>query len=374
MNSKKFISCIVLGLLPLAYAHADSQQTKGNQSPTVKAGRDVTINYGISKEEVDKIVAVYAKQHQLDTEQIKALTTAITDLSQGKGVSGTASQIKEAIDALKQGQVTQAKALFIQETQRVELAAKQGAEAYRNLGALAYLDNTQEALQAYRRATQLDPGNADGWNQLGHLLSRVGDLDAAIAAYNTVLALGEKRNDRQEIAAAYGNLGIVYKTRGDLDKAIEFYQKALKLNEDLGSKEGMAANYGNLGNVYQTRGELDKAIEFHQKALKLNEDLGSKEGMAAAYGNLGVVYKTRGDLDKAIEFHQKALKLDEELGRKEGMANQYGNLGNVYKLKGNKTEAKRYYRMSIKLFKSLYTSPADPKTPSFRHGLPESRA
>ena len=93
MNSKKTIGWIFLGLLPLAYANADSQKTKGNQSPTVKAGRDVTINYGISKEEVDKIVAVYAKQHELDSEHIKALTKAITDLSQGKGVSGTASPV-----------------------------------------------------------------------------------------------------------------------------------------------------------------------------------------------------------------------------------------------------------------------------------------
>ena len=230
MNSNKTISCIVLCLLPMAYVNADSQKTTGNQSPTIKAGGNVAINYGISKEEVDKIVAVYAKQHELDTEQIKALTKAITDLSQGKGVSGTASQIKEAIDALKQGQVTQAKALFIQETQRVELAAKQGAEAYRNLGALAYLDNTQEALQAYRRATQLDPGNAEGWNQLGGLLLRVGELDAAVAAFNTVLALGERHSDKEAIAAAYNNLGIVYQTRGELDQAIEFHQKALKLN------------------------------------------------------------------------------------------------------------------------------------------------
>ncbi|WP_411726803.1 tetratricopeptide repeat protein [Methyloglobulus sp.] len=46
------------------------------------------------------------------------------------------------------------------------------------------MDNTQEALQAYRRATGLDPDNADGWNNLGHLLACVGDLGEAIAAYS----------------------------------------------------------------------------------------------------------------------------------------------------------------------------------------------
>ena len=306
---------------------------------------------------INQIVTTLTNKYQLDTqakdEQIKALTEVVTALSRGQGIVASQSELNAALAALAQGNTTLAKSLFAKTAEKAEQQAKQGAEALRNLGALAFLDNTQEALQAYRRATQLDPDNADGWNQLGSLLLRVGDLTDAIAAYNTVLVLGEKHGDKQEIAVAYGNLGIVYQTRGDLDKAIEFYQKALTLNEDLGSKENMAANYGNLGNVYQTRGDLNKAVEFHQKALQLHEELGRKEGMAVNYGNLGLVYNTRGDQDKAIEFHQKALQLNEELGHKEGMASDYGNLGIVYKLQGNKTEAKRYYLMSIELFKQL---------------------
>lgn len=272
---------------------------------------------GITSADVKEIVTTLTKIHHLDTqakdEQIKALTEAVTALSKGQGIVANQSELNAAFAALTQGNTTLAKSLFAKTAEIAEQQAKQGAEALRNLGALAFLDNTEEALQAYRRATQLDPDNANGWNQLGHLLKRVGDLIEAIAAYNTVLALGEKHVDQEEIAAAYGNLGIVYYIHGDLDKAIELYQKALKLAEDLGNKEGMANQYINVGNVYQTRGDLDKAIEFHQKAFKLYEDLGSKEGMAMVYGNLG----------------------------------------NVSQLQGNKTEAKRYYLMSKELFKQL---------------------
>jgi protein O-GlcNAc transferase len=92
-------------------------------------------------------------------EQIKALTAAITALSQGQGVIGTQSQINAALAALAQKDTGKAKDLFRKEAERAELATKQGAEAYRNLGALAFLDNTQEALAAYQRATALDPDN-----------------------------------------------------------------------------------------------------------------------------------------------------------------------------------------------------------------------
>lgn len=153
----------------------------------VCAGQVNTINQtvGFDAEKVAQIVA--ASHGVTDKQSIDAITQAIKSI--GK-TNATPSQIKAALEALQTGDAKKATALFEKETERTELAAKEGAEAYRNLGALAFLDDTQKSLKAYRRATQLDPENADGWNQLGHLLKRIGDLDEAIKAYQTVLRLG----------------------------------------------------------------------------------------------------------------------------------------------------------------------------------------
>jgi tetratricopeptide (TPR) repeat protein len=190
---------------------------------------------------IEQIVKTLTNKHQLDVqakdEQIKALTEAVTALSTGQGIDASPSELKAALTALAQGNTTLAKSLFAKTAEKAEQQAKQGAEALRNLGALAFLDNTQEALKAYRRATQLDPDNADGWNKLGRLLERVGDLTEAIAVYNTVLALGEQHGDKREIAVAYGDLGAVYRTRGDLDKAIEFHQKAFAARQESSSPQ-----------------------------------------------------------------------------------------------------------------------------------------
>jgi tetratricopeptide (TPR) repeat protein len=225
MKTKITTVCLLLSLNFVTSANADSQSSTGHQSPVIKAGRDVTINYS-SKEEIDKIVAIYAQQHKLDTEQIKSLTAAVTALSQGKDVIGTESQIQEAMAALAQGNTAQAKVLFEKETQRVELAAKQGAEAYRHLGAIAFLDNTQEALNAYRRATELDPDNAEGWNELGVLLVRVGKLDDAIAVFHKVLDLAITQKDERGQALAYNNLGNIYRIQGYLSNALEMIYKS----------------------------------------------------------------------------------------------------------------------------------------------------
>ena len=159
--------------------------------------------------------------------------------------------------------------------------AKDEAALYRQKGALAFLHDTETALAAYTKAADLDPDNADGWNGLGHLLKRVGELDRAVDAYNRVLALGNKSANRATIAAATGNLGNIYKTKGDLEKAEQFHNQSLEINKALGRKEGMAADYGNLGLIYKTKGDLEKAEQFHNQSLEINKALGIKEGMAS---------------------------------------------------------------------------------------------
>jgi len=260
------VSCASLFWLETAVAVGDINNADNVAIINTVKGN---VNLGLSKEEIEKIVLTVLDAYQrksdqkpIDTEQIKQpITTVVSDLSK-EGKLGSA-----AIEALKQRNTAPAKALFEKQTQ--------SAAAYRNLGALAYLNNTQEALTAYRRATQLDPDDADGWNQLGHLLKRVGDLDDAFAAYSKVLALGETQLEKGTIAMTYKNLGLIYFTRGELDKAIEFYQKGLAIQIVLGDKEGIAATYGNLGNVYKYKGNKTEAKRYYQKSIELFNTLGA---------------------------------------------------------------------------------------------------
>lgn len=290
---------------------------------------------------------------QLTSEQITALTEAVTDLSAGKDTVASEATIKAALNALAKGDATKAKTLLAKNAQKPGEDPKQKAKTYRDLGALAFFNDTIEALQAYRNATKLDPDNTEGWNQLGRLLERVGDLDGAFTAYSKIEGLAETHHNQKETATAYRNLGNVNLIHGDLEKAADYYQKALVANEQLDNKEDISANYGNLGLVYQARGELDKAIEYHEKALKIDENLDDKEGMAADYSNLGVAYNSRGDLEKATEYFQKSLALEENLGNKEGMAADYGNLGVIFNTRGEWDKALEYLQKSLALEEDL---------------------
>ena len=346
-------------------------------------------NYGIPLEqliELAKKLGVTEKERDEWIRKYQDLEKTITSRT-----DDTAKQAKVFLDA---GGLEQAEKLFKQSlTSKLAIVKEAAAEAF----ALAQIKDlqyeTQEAIAYYQQSLQLNPDNVEGWNRLGLLFQRVGELDQAIAAYQTVLKLGKTHQNNYEIAPAYGNLGLVYKTRGELDKAVEMYNKVLEIDQVLGRKEGMAPSYGNLGIVYGIRGKLDKAAEMFNKALEIDQALGRKEGMALSYGNLGnvygirgkldkaaemfnkaleinqalgvksamadnyrnlgIVYKTRGEFDKAVEMYQKSLAIDEQMGNKEGMAADYGNLGNVYYTRGELDKAVGMYQKSLTLFEGL---------------------
>ena len=307
----------------------------------------------VASSRIDELI----QGHEETQQQIRQLTIAVNALAEQRSEPDAPPGINIALEQLSRGETEAAEALFeeILERKKVEGEAslKEAAAAARNIGVLAYLHDTDKALSAYTQAVEFDPDDPEGWNMLGNLRRRIGDLDGAVEAYERVLARGNRVGDNSAMSVAYGNLGNVFLTRGDFAAAEEYHLKALTINEELGRKEGMATNYGNLGIVYKTRGDLAKAEEYHLKALTINEELGRKEGMAINYGNLGIVYKTRGDLTKAEEFYLKALVIEEELGRREGMARNYGNLGNVYQTRGDLAKSEEFYLKSLAIEEEL---------------------
>lgn len=110
------------------------------------------------------------KDRQIETkdQQLNSLTEAVATVVK---TDVPAKMKQKALEAMRQGNAEQAKAILadLLKTKEAEgqKANKEAAEAARSLGALAYMNNPKEALLAYQKAVQLDPDNADGWNQLG---------------------------------------------------------------------------------------------------------------------------------------------------------------------------------------------------------------
>jgi tetratricopeptide (TPR) repeat protein len=107
--------------------------------------------------------------------------------SGGDLLDGGPPGIDQALHLLARGQTAKAEAIFAWLVQRREAegaaAYQEAAEAARHLGALAYADDTQKAIEAYSTATRLDPDDPWSWIFLGRLHQRAGNLVAAERAF-----------------------------------------------------------------------------------------------------------------------------------------------------------------------------------------------
>lgn len=340
----------------------------------------------------------------------RACVKAVDALAQSR----TSGPSKEAaLERLKNGDSKGAKALFQeildQRSAEGKTANREAAEAARQIGALALVDNTNEALAAYRKAVELDPENFDGRIALGFLLGLVGQHTEAEVQFERARVISNAEGDRARLADSLLYLGWLHDARGHLGEAEEAGQAALAIDlsldrkfalaadyrylgdlqfgcgglekaetlfkkaldiDERGIKEATAASgkisdawqmaqglerdYGDLGQVYAARGDLDAARKMLKLSSGVNQILGIRPGLNNDCScNLGALYMRQGDLDRAEEMFRKALSVDEGLGFRLGVAAEYSKLGDVYVAREKAGEARRMYEKSTDIYESL---------------------
>jgi tetratricopeptide (TPR) repeat protein len=293
----------------------------------------------------ESLQGLYQTEFDIWRKHVKEAVSAITTLLR---TSKTPAGTDLALVALEQGQTHEASAIL-------QVVAESAAEAaaYRQLGAMSFLDDSSKSLAAYRRAAELDQTDAESLNQLGYLSLITGDLAEAETAYRKIYDIGKARQDRRLLAIAYANMGNTYLAQGNLENSEAMYRQALAYQEALGNKEAMAFQYANLGSVDGNRGNWESAEAMHRRALELHQALGLRRELAGDYANLGNVFFNREDLAQAELMFRKALELYRALGDQEAIASNYTNLGNVYYRRGDQVQAESVFHQAQEIYRSL---------------------
>jgi len=228
------------------------------------------------------------------------------------------------------------------------------------------MDDSLNAVNAFKKAISLEKDNAFYHNSLAYALVGLEDFDGAISEYHKAIklnpdnewtsivsqALGAlyhqiKENSQAAIVSyqtasildplnvdAFVALGEAYYDNGDLSNAIDSYCEAIKLDP------AIAKVYSNLGLALWEKDLIDEAVIAYQKAISLKPDY------ASAYNNLGVVYiDGAGKPDDALKMFREAININPNY------ALAHFNVGRVYEVKGEKTEAAKHYQNSININK-----------------------
>ncbi|CAF0742329.1 unnamed protein product [Adineta steineri] len=195
-------------------------------------------------------------------------------------------------------------------------------------------------------------GGNSGWERLGNLLIKIGQLNKAEELYNALLG---KTSDESEKAIYYNQLGYVKITQGDYEKAIWYYEQGLEIfQKTLPSNHPvLATSYNNIGSMYAKMGEYSKALSYYEKALDIQQiALPSNHlDLDGSYNNIGAVYYSMGEYSKALSYYEKALEIFQKTlpSYHPHLVTSYNNIGLLYKNMGKYSNALLYYEKAVEI-------------------------
>jgi len=219
----------------------------------------------------------------------KTVDAAITDFSTLK------EEIRVLVDRYKQlAQASEPSAQLSAAPAPVLHADHIGASTFIQKGwSLFSLEDYEGAIQALQKALKLSPGDKEaetllGWAQMEH-----GDLDGALATFQTVL------NHDAANSLARINIGRIQLKKRVYPEAIEHLSKAIRLDND---KKATLYAHLYLGQVYFQREMFEDAQTFFRKTIALGPNL------LEAYYELGRAHWFADEQDAAKQAWEDGYK------------------------------------------------------------------
>ena len=202
----------------------------------------------------------------------------------------------------------------------------------KHIGAYYNMGNTfiahgklEQAVDAYRKAVEINPNFPEAYNNMGVAFKELGKAAESLDCYRKAIAT------RPNYAEAYNNMGNALKGENKPEEAIACYKKALEINPKY-----LEACY-NMGNTLSGMGKLNESIECYRKVLEMNPN------HPESYNNMGNAYKNQGKPEQAIECYQKAIAVDPK------NAEAYYNMANTLNEQGKLDDTIRYYRKAVEI-------------------------
>jgi tetratricopeptide (TPR) repeat protein len=193
------------------------------------------------------------------------------------------------------------------------------AKAGINLGLLlARREDWEGAVEAYRRATTIDPNDPQAWLSLGLTLTRLFRLKEAEVALARSLGIREQQGegDLLDAAEVLSALGGVISWKGDFGQARGMLNRALAIQErELGPEsQQVAGTLRGLAASAFDSGHWTEARAMNERALRILErELGGKAPrVASTLGELAYTATLLGDYAVAKEMLDRALPILEE--------------------------------------------------------------
>ncbi|XP_069008460.1 tonsoku-like protein isoform X1 [Embiotoca jacksoni] len=193
-------------------------------------------------------------------------------------------------------------------------------------------------------------------NQLGELLSRSGDYEAAVREHQQELSLSEGLRDVIGRAVASRKIGECYAEMGNIEAALKHQRCHLDLARSVTDHAEEQRALATIGRTYlfryesdQSRHSLEQAEDAFRKSLAIVDDRleGTvpereiSEMKARLFLNLGLVCDHLGEPKRCSEFIRRSVFISEKRQLPEDLYRANFNLGNICFRNGQPSNAVR---------------------------------
>ncbi|HUB09934.1 MAG TPA: tetratricopeptide repeat protein, partial [Myxococcales bacterium] len=161
-------------------------------------------------------------------------------------------------------------------------------------------ERQEKALDAYRRAYELDATYLPALEGLGHLLVQTGRNDEALKIYQAILIHHRDDLTDLEVVEIYWQIGTIHRAIGQGDRAQKDFEKALELDP---SHE---PSHQALVELFEEAGRWDAALEHRQRLL---DTLEGEPRFVMCIGMAKLARDHLADPYQAIDAYLQALKI-----------------------------------------------------------------
>lgn len=243
---------------------------------------------------------------------------------------------------------------------KISKSKKWEAQGYNDLGIIYIRNgNLDKALENITQSLNIRKiiGNK---KDIVSSLSKIGNIYVEQLKYNEALSkflecakICEQEKFEGNLGMLYGNIANIYLNINESKLSLIYIKKALAIQKNIGDSNGMAASYSALGSVYADLNNIDSAKYYIFKAKDLLLENGLMNEYCTALNNLGLLYRKNNQSDKGIPYYIEAVKVSKELGDTSGYTIYASNLASVYSTTGKLQEAEALYLESIAICKKL---------------------
>jgi tetratricopeptide (TPR) repeat protein/TolB-like protein/predicted Ser/Thr protein kinase len=186
-------------------------------------------------------------------------------------------------------------------------------------------------------------------NLQGIALMFLGDLDAAMSAYQESQRIYSEGGNKNMVARVLNDCAILRARQGDLEAARLIWAETLTDFTEADNQEGQATVALNLANTIGQQGKLDEALKRTRQAAQAFHEIGDQGGIALALYNGGMFLLEKGDLPAAADSYSQALSLARQIDDKNVAAFALTDLGLVSFYKGDLSSARKNYEDALAL-------------------------